>query len=285
MDSVDKTNFFTIKTMEELMTTSQFQTGLPHRHDYYTIMWVKEAAGKHLIDFKTYDFKDNCVFLFGPWQVHLVEHTSIPKGVVLLFSLDLLSRCGMSTEFMTELNLFSDVDDNSPLFIPDQYRSKFQSIIDNIYHEVEKDDELKLDIIGSYLKIFMLEFQRVKTMTMGNSEQSAGTPTSRLLIREFNRLVNQHYKELHQVNAYALRMSITPSHLNNVISKTLGTTAKDFIINRIMLEAKRMIYYSGLNLKEIAYELGFNDPAYFSKLFYKRNGVRFKDFKTKSSKM
>ena len=216
--------------------------------------------------------------------MHLVELNTKPEGFVLLFSQDLLSRCGMSAEFMTDLNLFSDVDENVPVYIPAQYRYKFESIIDNIYREVEQDEELKLDMISTYLKMFMIEFQRVKNKTIGKNENNIETPANRLLIKEFKKLVERNYKELHQVSAYASKMNITPSYLNSVIIKTIGTNAKDFIMNRIMLEAKRMVYYSSLSLKEIAFELGFNDPAYFSKLFYKRNGIRFKDFKKQDAK-
>ncbi len=73
LDSVDKHDFFTIKTMKEMVRTKQVQDDLPHRHNYYMIMWVKKGAGKHFIDFKVYDLEPNCIFLLSPWQVHYIE--------------------------------------------------------------------------------------------------------------------------------------------------------------------------------------------------------------------
>ena len=182
---------------------------------------------------------------------------------------------------MTNLNLFSDVDENPPIIIPPQFISKFQGIIDEIYQEVEQDDVLKLDVISTYLKIFLIECQRIRNLNWESSQKDA--PINHLWIKRFKELVDLHYKELHQVRDYAEKMNITPNHLNTVINKTIGTTAKNYILNRIILEAKRMVYYTDLSLKGIAFELGFNDPAYFSKVFYKRNGNSFKEFKKQAN--
>jgi AraC-like DNA-binding protein len=282
LDSVDKHDFFTIKSMEEMAHTSQMLSDLPHRHDYYMAMWVKKGAGKHFIDFKMYPLGTNCIFLLSPWQVHYIELFAKPDGVVLLFTQDLLFRCGISTDFMTDLNLFSDVDENPPIVIPSQSTSKFQGVVDKIYHEMEQDDVLKWDVIGTYLKIFLIECQRIRNMDWESSHQSV--PTNHLLTKKFKELVDQHYKELHQVKYYAEKMNITSNHLNTVIGKTIGTNAKKFILNRIMLEAKRMVYYTDLSLKEMAFELGFNDPAYFSKLFHKQNGNSFNEFKKQANR-
>jgi len=102
------------------------------------------------------------------------------------------------------------------------------------------------------------------------------------IVTQFRKLVNKKYKELKQVKEYASLLSITPLYLNEVVKKITGFPSSYWIHQEIMLEAKRLLYYTNLDVKEIAYELGYEDPAYFSRFFKNNAGLSAAAFRSKN---
>jgi len=92
-------------------------------------------------------------------------------------------------------------------------------------------------------------------------------------------LLEKNYSQWHQVNTYAMQLNITPDYLNNVIKSSIGKTAKELIVQRIIMEAKRLGLHTVLSLKEIAFALGFEDPSHFSKFYKNETGQPFSDFR------
>ncbi|MYM21977.1 helix-turn-helix domain-containing protein [Duganella sp. FT135W] len=99
------------------------------------------------------------------------------------------------------------------------------------------------------------------------------------LFSRFRAEVEQHYKEQWQVGQYAETLRVTPTRLNRLCLKLSGQSAFDLTQDRLMLEACRKLTYLPASIASIAYELGFQDPAYFSRLFKKRMGRTPKDFR------
>jgi AraC family transcriptional activator of pobA len=99
------------------------------------------------------------------------------------------------------------------------------------------------------------------------------------LFSRFRAEVEQHYKEQWQVGQYAEALRVTPTRLNRLCLKLSGQSAFDLTQDRLMLEACRKLTYLPASIASIAYELGFQDPAYFSRLFKKRMGMTPKDFR------
>ncbi|MRW89791.1 helix-turn-helix domain-containing protein [Duganella sp. FT80W] len=99
------------------------------------------------------------------------------------------------------------------------------------------------------------------------------------LFSRFRNEVEQHFKEQWQVGQYAELLRVTPTRLNRLCLKLSGKSAFDITQDRLMLEACRKLTYVPASVASIAYELGFQDPAYFSRLFKKRMGVTPKEFR------
>ena len=275
LDSLDEVSF-AIKTMQEMAASPHAVAG-PHRHNYYTVLWIQEGQGTHDIDFKTYNLKPHTLFFINPLQVHKFHAETEPKGMNLVFSEDFLFSNGISPDFIANLRLFADADEYPPLIIPAGSIKKIQSIIDTICGEVENDNILKDEAIGTHLKLLFIECHRIRNSELSESQQEGSV--THFLVKQFRELVDQNYRTLHKVSDYAQSMHITPNHLNEVIRQSIGTTAKEYILKRIFLEAKRLAFFTDLGLKDIALELGFNDPAYFSRSFKKYQGVNFAEFK------
>jgi AraC-like DNA-binding protein len=105
------------------------------------------------------------------------------------------------------------------------------------------------------------------------------------LIRQFNVLVEEHFKTIKSVSEYAGLLYKSPKTITNVFSKYSNESPLQVIHNRVIMEAKRMLYYTDKAAKEIGYELGYNDPAQFSKLFKNLTGMTTTDFKNSRDKL
>jgi AraC family transcriptional activator of pobA len=95
---------------------------------------------------------------------------------------------------------------------------------------------------------------------------------------EFKLMVETHLTEQPSINTIAEKLALTTNSLYRLVKEYSGTSPKDFLTNRLMIEAQRKLRYSNLSVKELAYELGFNDPDYFSRLFKKSTGKSVSDF-------
>ncbi|MEM6726816.1 MAG: AraC family transcriptional regulator, partial [Bacteroidota bacterium] len=107
------------------------------------------------------------------------------------------------------------------------------------------------------------------TETVQNDEEHPGV----CMIRDFKDLLEQQYRNWHKVGNYAKEIVVTPKHLSSTIKQLTGKTAKEWIQERLTLEAKRLLLHTDLSVKEIAYELGFEEPIYLSAFFKKQAGV------------
>ena len=94
-----------------------------------------------------------------------------------------------------------------------------------------------------------------------------------LLLRNFQKLIDQHFKEKKLTKDYASMLYVTPNHLNALSKDVTGRPAGELIRDRILLEAKRLLVNAEMNVSQIADELDFDDNSYFSKFFKKYVGV------------
>jgi AraC family transcriptional activator of pobA len=102
--------------------------------------------------------------------------------------------------------------------------------------------------------------------------------SNRLIVRFFNFLEN-HFQDEAQVHFYAKLLHVTPNYLNIVYKKEAGSSAGQYIRQRVLLEAKRLLAMSQKDVKEISFDLGFEDAAYFSRFFKKHTGSTPRDFR------
>jgi AraC family transcriptional regulator, transcriptional activator of pobA len=105
-----------------------------------------------------------------------------------------------------------------------------------------------------------------------------GSPDSDLF-RRFEALLERHHLERWSVADYANALSVTPTHLNRITRAATGDTASHLILNRLIREARRNLVYTNLPVSTIAYALGFEDPAYFSRVYAAATGLSPRTFR------
>lgn len=270
---------FLFKTMEEVAMEHEGETHFPHRHNYYTIIWVTKGSGKHHIDFKTYDVKPGTIFFISPEQVHDLQMEPGHAGFVMLFTIDFIEQNGIAQHWLQNSGFFFRCDDVAPLFIPETCdQTKLINIINGIRDEYSHQMKYHQEAIGAQLKLFLLECKRISDNFP--AERMARSHSGGTLVKQFKELLDNQFTSWHKVSEYAQALHITPNYLNELVTQETGKSAKDMILNRIMLEAKRFATYSETSVKEVAYQLGFEDPAHFSKLFKNQENQGFTEFRT-----
>ena len=162
--------------------------------------------------------------------------------------------------------LFFGTQDLPIITIPEAQRSEFDQLLDIIVDELRAQDSTQGDMLQMLLKRFIilctrLAKQQCVVQTLDNGQLDT--------IREFNVLVDMHFREKQTVREYAELLFKSPKTLSNLFAKYGKRTPKQIIQDRIALEAKRLLHFTDKQTQEIAFELGFDDPGYFSRFFKK----------------
>jgi len=267
--------------MEEIDLQMGGIADIPHRHNYYTVIWPLTATGKHVIDFREYPILPDHLFFVSPGQVHQIITNPKPTGFVILFTAEFLEKNSIRNDFITNLRLFRKSDESPPLPLTPNLVKTLKPFADQMFMAFNSRKELYYETIGAYLKLFLIECNGNCPMITDTNTQNI--EVGKTIVRNFKEIVEQNYFKWHQVQNYAEVLNVTPNYLNEVIKSAINITAKDFIQERLVLEAKRMAVFTGKSGKEIGFELGFEDPSHFSKFFKTNAGLSLQDFKTSIS--
>ncbi|MCB0649697.1 MAG: AraC family transcriptional regulator [Saprospiraceae bacterium] len=272
----DPMKSFGISRMEDIHDKHGGKPDAPHRHNYYTVLLVQKAKGQHFIDFKGFELKDGQVYFIAPGQVHQILEAEKSFGYSMVFSTQFLVENHIPLSFIEDLNLFNDYGDSPPLQLDDEMLKSLSGYCEQIIRFYHSDDKFRDAAIGSILKLFLIGCNNVCTVPRNHPQQ---IESGNSILRQFKTLVEDHFTEWHATSQYAEVLNISPDHLNRTVKSLIGKTAKEYIQSRITTAAKRMLYFSGLSTKEIAYELGFSEPAHFSAFFKNCSGMSPSQFK------
>jgi AraC-like DNA-binding protein len=268
---------FMIRSMEEIASEQEGIADAPHRHNFYSVIWSQTARGKHIIDFHEYPIQPGSIFFVSPWQVHQILTDPGPKGQVILFTAEFLHLNTISEDFISNIRLFNTCDETPPLLVNEQTAEKLAFFAAGMRSALDSPGPMKMETIGSYLKLFLIECNAQCSLFPGVNTQEI--EVGRSMVQRFKSLVEKHFSEWHQVQDYAEELNVSPGYLNEVISSALHQPAKEYILNRLILETKRLSIFTGKSIKEIGFDLGFEDPSHFSKFFKTSTGQSVLEFR------
>lgn len=156
-------------------------------------------------------------------------------------------------------------------------QAKIDLLLRVFQDEFDTVDNIQEEMLRMLLKRLIIIVTRLAKQQFIHDEELTGKKLD--IIRQFNLLVENHYKTQHQVKFYAGQLHRSPKTLSNLFALYNKKSPLAVIQERVILEAKRLLVYSHKSAKEIAYELGFDDVAYFSKFFKKLTGMAPTDFR------
>lgn len=236
----------------------------------FYIIWIQNGNAEYLIDFEHYVLNDNTLIFLTPGQILNVDSEKILKAYYLGFSQNFYCVETHHTEIACNGLLFNAPGTDPVLQIDEGEKDKMNGFLQNIFRELENSEIAQKVIILSYLRLILAESTRIKTKIVEKTN-SAGKPEIELINR-FNFLLEKNYHKDHTVSDYAEKLGLAPKTLSKRFYELNTTPPGTAIKNRIALEAKRLLKYSNLSVKEICFSLGFEDPAYFSRFFKKATG-------------
>ncbi len=269
---------FNLQRMEHIFDRAEGKTDVPHRHDYFTVLFVEAAEGEHIIDYQRYGFKAREVYFVSPGQVHQVVLSARPLGWAFTFSKDFLVHNNIPESFISNINLFKPFGDSPPLEIDEATNGHLQRIV----QEMETCFPLQLNYrkraLGALLQLFLIYCSNSPQLNPSQLEEDhAGI----CMLRDFKKLVERKFTDWHKVQDYASEIHISPKHLSHTLKTLTGKSAKEIIQDRLLLEAKRLLLHTPWSIKEVAYKIGFEEPLHFSGFFKKKTGVSPSDFRLK----
>ncbi|HUC82832.1 MAG TPA: helix-turn-helix transcriptional regulator [Flavisolibacter sp.] len=251
------------------------QNAVPHKHNYFVLIWVKKGAGVQLVDLNRFELTDNTVYCITPGQVHLLKADENVDGCVISFTADFLSASDENYNLLYNSGLFYTYAESSLINVTPDMQEELEGVALKMQKEFENFFLLRAEILRGYLKIFLIYLTRQFNQSHKDAYPSRGVE----LTKHFFRLLEKNFITKKMVADYARELTVTPNYLNEIVKKVSGFPASDHIRQRVVLEAKRQAVYADVSMKEIAYALGFDDIAHFSKYFKKATGSNFTDFK------
>jgi AraC family transcriptional regulator, transcriptional activator of pobA len=237
------------------------------RLNYYSLIWVKKGTGKVKVDFSEFEFEENCLFSFSPYQPFMFSTESKIEGVVLNFHPDFFCIHKHNQEVSCNGVLFNNIYDPPFVHVDETSISTFTMLLEQIKNEMQNVAMAQYELLVSLLKIFLITASRMKVNQGPQAKLDFANSKEPFILQTLKDNIEQHFKTKHSASDYATLLNISPKALAKIAKTHFNKTLTDLIAERIVIEAKRELYLTSKTVKEIAYELGYDDEHYFSRFF------------------
>lgn len=270
--TLQEKSLFLIRPLLEAVNP-QLLNEAAHRHTYQEILWIQEGKGKHSIDDELFTIENNTFYLIYKGQIHHFIEGKGLKGFLIRFN----------NEFLKEI---SPLERNTNLLVNkislnEIERAYFDNLTGNIYQEFLTEKQHKESIIRHLLMVLLYKLEE-KKQTYQLQQIAKNADSEDAIFIRFTNLLEQVYPNSNDIEYFANDLAISTRHLCRVIKKRSGKTTKQLIIDRRILEAKRLLAYTDTPLKQIAFQLGFDEVAYFCRIFKQQTALTPTEFKQKT---
>ncbi|WP_114822608.1 helix-turn-helix domain-containing protein [Chryseobacterium sp. KLBC 52] len=241
----------------------------PRRVIRYTLFWCQSGNAEILIDENIFTLEAGQVVTITSGQFHQLKSVE-GELTALEFTLDFFCKNDSDIELIFHNGLFCHFGMNEMITV--QHPAFFTETLNAIEKEIQEQPYQYLISMHSMVELLLVEINRSK---IANGDE-IWKPDA--LFLKFLERVRDHFQDNYQVSHFADLLGTTEAKLNEVSKLHTNKTAQNVIYSLIISEAKRLLLYEKLTVKEIAYQLGFNDPFYFSNFFKKHTSRSPKDY-------
>ncbi|MDR7130280.1 AraC-like DNA-binding protein [Algoriphagus sp. 4150] len=231
----------------------------------YVLIWCREGSLIVQIDGNDFTLEKHEVITITSGQIHFIKESREVEGYILEFTYDFFCKDDKDVELIFENGLFCHFDENQVIPV-----SNFEAVTEQlklINQELNEEPYQYLTSVHSRIELILVEINRSKI----NRGDEIWKPDALLL--KFLELVRAGFNSTYTLAQYAEKLKTTEQKLNDQAKTHTGKTAQMVVYGLIASEAKRLLIYESLSVKEIAFQLGFKDPFYFSNFFKKHTGV------------
>ncbi|MGF1671596.1 MAG: helix-turn-helix domain-containing protein [Balneolaceae bacterium] len=252
-----------------------FSKGESISGEYYKILLNRSDALSVCVDGLLMDIAKNHILCLTPLQ-KVSLHSATYHFVMLLFNREFYCIHENDEEVSCNGLLFFGSSEVPVLTLDKDEQKKFNDLLNVFQDEMDTIDKIQGEMLRMLLKRLIIKCTRLAKKQF----ISPGTDDyERDIIRKFNILVEKNYKKYRQVSDYAKLLNKAPKTLSNIFSAANHKSPLKVIHNRLLTEAKRYLLFSDMILKEIAYELGFETQAHFSRFFKNETGYSPSEFR------
>ena len=271
----DNSHRFEIHTIEWMESQQYISSSAAEKINHFEVLFIIKGKGSLELDGQHYILTDNSIHCVFPGNIRKINMDPGTDGYYISFAIEFLKLSDgycISSAWLEEYNNYSNI---ASTMIDHEMQPEFETFASKLKWEYNNYLERRSELLKGLLNIFLIYFSRNLNKLPYND-----TPNrEKELVNKFFGLLKKNFSSKKLVNDYALLLTVTPNFLNRIIKKITGFTTSHHIQQQIILEAKRQAIYSSVSMKQIAYSLGFDNPAHFSKFFKNNCGINFTDFK------
>ncbi len=237
------------------------------RNNYFSLIWVTRGRGKVKADFDEYDFEEQTLFAFAPYQPYMLAAEEPVAGIAICFHYDFF--CIHKHHKEIELNgvLYNNVYQPPFVKVDEPTAATFKMLCEQIKTGMQHAALAQHELLVSYLKIFLITASRLKIEQQPGGTEILKDNKEPFVLQNLKDAIEANFKTKHAPADYAEMLYMTPKTLARITKTHFNKTLSSLINERIIIEAKRELYLTDKNIKEIAYELGYEDEYYFSRFF------------------
>ena len=245
-----------------------------HTLNYYDVTFITEGKGTFSVDNQTYEVTPCDVLFSKPGEIRNWDTRHITNGYALIFEDEFLSSLLRDSMFVRHLAFFKPEKTSAKLHLPDELYTRVLQVLHNIKTEIDsyKQNDNDVHVLRALLYEVLMLLERAYQKAVSNEEIPTDKEINNTHIDRFIHLVGTHLKEQHSVQFYADKLCITSNYLNEMVTSTMGFSAKQYIQNKVMDEAKRLLVYTNVPISDIAFELCFSTVSYFIRSFRQHTG-------------
>jgi AraC family transcriptional activator of pobA len=252
---------------------------LPHRKAYYMLVFTKHTRGRHWVDAVPYVRQDHALYFSSPSQLLVKEEPTPFWGTRLEFTEEFLAL--QQNAALRQLPLIENPQHGHELLLPPADETLVDDLLAKLEAEYRRPGEWQHQLLSAYLTVLLTHLSRLYTEQYPGGEPSA----DQRLLRTYRARIDEHFRERHEVGAYAELLHISAGHLSEVVKAQSGKSAIKHLHERLVLEAKRLLCYTPQSLKEMAFDLGFSDASYFNRFFKRETGLTPAEYRASIRKM
>ncbi|MFN8397482.1 MAG: helix-turn-helix domain-containing protein [Bacteroidia bacterium] len=238
------------------------------RNNYYSLIWVQSGEGKLKADFSEYDFSSDQLLAFSPYQPFMLRPQGELTGIAIQFHPDFFCIHKHQQEVACNGVLFNNIYHPPMVAIDESTKPTLHMVIEQMKAEMRNAALAQYELLVSYLKILLITTSRLKVEQQAEAKLAVADVQEPFILQSLKGMRLRRIFVTSMVPANTpISLNISPKALAKIVKTHLNKTLTELIAQRIVIEAKRELYLTNKPVKQIAYELGYQDEYYFSRLF------------------
>lgn len=265
-----KNHQISVRTIKELLNHVPQQLYRPHRVNFYVIHLYTTGHGMHQVDFKNIVVKPGRMVFISKGQVHNFDPKAAYDGLALMFTEDFFGRADFYQQFLHKSTMYHDPLQPSYFDTGD----RFEELSNQFWYIMKEQKRRVHDLQELLLHNYLTNILFIAESEYGRRHKKMAASGHNQLVARFKSLANNHLREQWPIKYYARELNITQRTLENAFEKAEQTTPKKWLIERTILEIKRLLCYEeDLPIKGISDLLGFKEVSNFVKFFKTETGA------------